>query len=464
MLGSLAFLFMLSSSPLVFASIGSSIPMNPTIPLTAIKGTQKQPAIAQSGSYVYVVWNGKSRSNYDPYIAVSNNSGASFGAPLDLAPTANAVHLTEVAATGSNVYVVWADTTLNEIFYSYSNSYGSIGTWSTPQQLSATGVKSVSPIVAATGSYVYIAWTGTKQVMFTYSSTSGSSLSTPKNLASSLRGKNAHEASMAIAGNDVYIVFDGGGVFFTASTNNGATWPTTVQNVGIAGGREREPMVAAAGSYVYVVWTENFTKNAAAYQTFIQASPSNGKSGTWGGPLQVSHGSGKSAEPRVSAVGSYVYVMYKDRVVRSGSPSTWGIYFTKRNTNGLTGTWTNSTSIDPVTGDLSQTTNNTSWGHMDASGSGVYMVWTEQCCGQTFASPWTWNVAIAASHDNGVTFSKQNVSPDNGQDGPIPASDAPPILSSIDGKSACVAWQDSANQYSSNANSQILFRSTVPVS
>lgn len=426
------------------ASMASSGSPYPTVQLTTGQGVNQQPEIAYSGSYVYVVWDSRSHgSSFDPLIAVSSDNGVSFGPPQNLDPLSGSVHLVEVAAAGSNVYVVWADTSTNLIYYTYSNANGQPTTWSPPLQISASGVKAVSPLVAATGTYVYIVWTGSNKIFFVSSSNNGATLSTPVNLATGV-GTRPHEEDMAIAGNNVYIVYDGGGTFFTASNNNGkaGSW-STVKNLALPG-REREPIVAAAGNNVYVTWTENNTKVSTLYQVFFRVNLYGGDPTKWGLLQQLSHGDGKAAEPQVAAAGNSVYILYRDRVVRTSSPSTWGMYFIRSLSDGAPGSWTNSTSIDPVTGDVSQTMNNTSWGRMDASGSGVYLVWTEQCCGKTLTD--AWNVFVASSHDYGNTFSLVNVSPDNGQDGPIPKADSPPVVASSDGGFGYFAWQDNSTQ------------------
>ena len=260
---------------------------------------------------------------------------------------------------------------------------------------------------------------------------------------------------MAVAGANVYLVWDGGGVFVRASNNNGLTW-TTVLNLAPSG-RQREPLVAAAGNNVYVTWTENNTKSSTLYQVFFRVNLNKGSTASWGALQQLSRGDGKAAEPQVAATGTDVYVLFRDRVVRSGTPSTWGMYFIRSLSSGAPGSWSNSTSVDPVTGDLSQTTNNTSWGRMDASGTGVFLIWSEQCCGKTLTS--TWNVNVAVSHDSGSTFDKANVSPDNGQDGPIPKSDAPPIVASSDGSKGYFAWQD--NSTAVGGFFEAMFRTTA---
>jgi len=446
-------------SPFAAASIGTDVPLNPTVQITTGQGVNQQPEIASSGSYVYVVWDGRSHgSTFDPFIAVSSDNGTTFGAPQNLDVASGSVHLVEVAAAGPNVYVVWADTSVNLIYFSFSNLHGAPGTWSAPIQLSSTNYKGLSPLVAATGTYVYIVWTGSNKVFFVRSSTNGTALSAPVDLAASTGlGSRPHEEDMAIAGNDIYIVYDGGGTFFTASQTNGSPgkW-TPVKNLALPG-REREPIVAASGNNVYVTWTENNTRVSSLYQVFFRVNTLQGLSNGWGPLQQLSNGDGKAAEPQVAATGSDVYILYRDRVTRTSSPSTWGMYFIRSLSNGMPGSWGNSTSIDPVTGDLSQTSNNTSWGRLDAQGTGVYAIWTEQCCGKALTN--TWNVEIAVSHDSGTTFNKADVSPDNGQDGPIPKADAPPVLASSTGSFGYMAWQD--NSTANGGFFQTMFRTTA---
>jgi hypothetical protein len=400
-------------------------------------------------------------------VAVSSDDGASFATPVDLSvlnsqASIDNAHLTQVTSSGSDVYVTWADSTLSQIYVASSPNNGS--SW-TVQLIDPGQSTAVSPLIASTGQYVYVVWTlgkTLKSVDFSVSSNYGNSFSAPRNIASygGTTYGTGQEADLAISGSNVYVIWDS--VYFTASSNHGSTW---LQPKALGSGG-REPLVAAAGNHVYATWTQR-PPSSKAYQIYFDNSSNNGTS--WSATQIITKGLGKAEEPQVAASGSNVYIMYRDVVNRNGAPNSEGIFFLYNLMNGAAGNWHNSTSVDTTytcglepCNDLSKTINNTSWGKISAGSdapSSVDLIWTVNCgvsC-SSGSSASAWNVVVAASTDGGNTFSMQTVHPDNGQQGPIPKANAPPVFASDNGNSVYVAYQDNSTEYSSNGNAHIIF-------
>jgi hypothetical protein len=442
------------------------------------KGSAVNPSLWVNGAYVFVTWEQKISKNFHAMVAVSNNGGVSFGAPIDLSAMNSITnktnaHLTQITASGSDVYVTWADSTDRQIWVATSTSNGAAGSWKLTL-IDPTQNTAVSPVIASTGSYVYVVWTlngSSRGAEFSMSSNNGATFSAPLNIAlynGVVQGK-ATEAAIAIAGNNVYVVWDS--IYFRASNNNGLTWPNPPKLL-LSGGRE--PQIAASGNNVYVAWTQNSTSTNKRYQIYFDVNTNAGNPSNWlpAGPQILTRGNGKAEEPQVTAAGSDVYIMYRDNVNRNTAPASEGIFFLYNTNNGVAGNWKNSTTVDTtymcgskICGDLSETLNNTSWGHMStpASAPGIVdLVWTVQCgkaCGPLPSgqspSASAWNIVVAASTDDGQTFSMAVVHADNGQQGPIPAANAPPVFASS--SEVYVAYQDNSTQYSSNQNAHIIF-------
>ena len=94
-------------------------------------GFSLNPQIATSGNNVHVTWQDGTPGNQDIFFAVSTNNGRNFGTPINLSNNAGGSEVPQIAASGSNVYVTWEDTTPGnrDIFFAVSNNNGtSFGT------------------------------------------------------------------------------------------------------------------------------------------------------------------------------------------------------------------------------------------------------------------------------------------------------------------------------------------------
>jgi len=126
------------------------------------------PSVAASGSYVYVAWHdytpvSGSGSEPEIWLRVSSNNGASFGPAIRISTNTDRSSDPSVAAYGTYVYVAWSDFTpvsgsggLPEIWMRVSSNNGA--TFGSPIRISTNTGFSGYPSVAASGSYVYVAW------------------------------------------------------------------------------------------------------------------------------------------------------------------------------------------------------------------------------------------------------------------------------------------------------------------
>jgi hypothetical protein len=117
--------------------------------------TQK---IAISGSNVYVVWTDDTLGNNEIFFRVSYDKGANFEDEINLSNNAGGSAFPQVAISGSNVYVVWEDTTLGnaDVFFTRSTDNGA--TFGNAINLSNNAGGSFSPQIAVSGSKVYVVW------------------------------------------------------------------------------------------------------------------------------------------------------------------------------------------------------------------------------------------------------------------------------------------------------------------
>ncbi len=103
---------------------------------------------------------------------------------------------------------------------------------------------------------------------------------------------------MAASGTRVYIVWSSGGINFVSSNDNGKSWSKTVK---LSPTGAVTPFIAADGSLVSVVYVQSSSSTS-----FVTSSSNAG--GTWTKPFQFSNG----PEPQVAVSGANVYVMSDD--------------------------------------------------------------------------------------------------------------------------------------------------------
>ena len=71
--------------------------------------TSRHPAMAVSDSNVYVVWEDESSGNGDILYKRSTDGGATFSEVINLSDNEGESTAPAIAVSGSNVYVVWED-------------------------------------------------------------------------------------------------------------------------------------------------------------------------------------------------------------------------------------------------------------------------------------------------------------------------------------------------------------------
>jgi hypothetical protein len=287
-------------------------------------------AIAANGSKVYVAWadespNGNNPSGsscgtgpgiYDILFSSSSNSGTTYSAPIDLSNRAimttnpnGGMNLPfgglvciggainpkiSVAASGSNIYVVWGEGTGDDgddlgggvvwgIFFAHSTDGGA--TFSSPINFysvafpnsdSGTGV---DPGLAVSGSNVYISWAdgNSGRIFYERSTDSGATFNggTP---GAAMHIGNPFIATpapkIASSGNNVYIVwkdfafsgsFNIGGVAEVKSTDSGASFLPEKEDDPFGGVFTNPQLAVDSKGIDYVVWAKQVPNNPLTY-------------------------------------------------------------------------------------------------------------------------------------------------------------------------------------------------------
>ena len=256
------------------------------------------PSVATSGTYVYVAWHDHtpvSGSGGWPeiWLRVSSNGGASFGSPIRITTNTGRSAYPSVAASGTYVYVAWQDDTpvpgsgvQPEIWLRVSSNNGA--SFGSAIRISTNTGQSMYPSVAASGTCVYVAW----------------------------------EDDTIVTGSGALPE-----VWLRVSSNNGASFGSAIR-ISTNTGQSRYPSVAASGTYVYVAWNDGTPvpgSGSSGYrEIWMRVSSNNGAS--FGSAIRISTNTGESFAPSVAASGSYVYVAWQDDTLVDGSggfPDIW---------------------------------------------------------------------------------------------------------------------------------------------
>ena len=129
--------------------------------LSSNVGDSSWPAIAVNGSNVYIVWYydlSGSTQNSEIYFKRSDDGGITWAADERLTHNTSFSVGPAIAVDGSNIYVVWEDYSSGNQEIHFKNSDDGGVTWTASKRLTNNMGSSSSPDIAADGSNVYVVW------------------------------------------------------------------------------------------------------------------------------------------------------------------------------------------------------------------------------------------------------------------------------------------------------------------
>lgn len=374
--------------------------------------------IAVSGNNVYVVWadNTTPTGTIDLFFRKITDGGTTFGPTQNLMENTpgDSVGQPQVAVSGNNVYVVWdngnpgdGEKILLRKSIDAGMTFGPVVELSDPFPETFT-----APQVIASGNNVYVAWDSGTNVFFTRSIDAGANFE-PVSIGDEAGGNSV---KLAASGNNVALVWQsaGGGqpgdidALFAISTDGGATFGPVMNLNEALGGRNTNPHVVLSGNNVYVVWEHDIGKADIVFTRSTDAGASFD-------PVKIlSQDTPDSFEPQIATIGSNVYVI-------------WGgedAFFSRSTDAGA--------SFEPVK-NLSNNGGDFTHGglRIGVSNNDVYVVWVDDSLGNE-------SVFLARSTDAGASFNPvKNVSED------IEESLSPNIA--VSGNNLFVVWQSSSD-------------------
>jgi hypothetical protein len=288
----LAFAFIiLSVSPIGIFAFSAAPSFQASHNISNDAGKAQFPSIANVRSNVYVAWTEQSRG---VYFSMSSNDGVSWSTGLKLSLAGGTADYPIITAMGSEIYVVWSQSTASgkpmQVYFSASSDNGAL--FSTPVIIDNTPTtSSLTPVIASSGSNIVVGWIASTHSYVRTSTNNGATWGSVLSLASN------HEPEVAISGNNIYAVSDGG--HFAISHDAGSTW--VIKSIGT----DSEPWIAASGSNVYAAWETKSTSS----KIYVLVSNDNGNTFT---TKVLTTTLPNSWNPMVAAFGSKAYVAIQE--------------------------------------------------------------------------------------------------------------------------------------------------------
>ena len=287
------------------------------------------PSLAVSGLSVYVVWAECDYSAHtdDVYFRKSVDGGATWQATMRLSYSTdlNYPDMTPaIAVSGSNVYVVWYDEPAGnqEIYFKKSSNGGVV--WQATQRLTFNLDWSWEPAVAVDGSIIHVVW-DSDGLYYKKSHDAGTTWMTSRMLAS----VGASPCLAVDSSGGIHLACYGwpageeSEIYYLKSPNAGTTWTQPKRITWTAGPTHYPDIAVDTSGNVFPVWSDNTPGNEEIY---CRRSPDAGA--TWQTTERLTFNGGSSIGPSIAATSSAVFVVWMDN-----TPGNNEIYF-KRSIGG----------------------------------------------------------------------------------------------------------------------------------
>jgi hypothetical protein len=316
------------------------------------------------GGNVYAVWFDTRDLNNEIYFKRSTDWGVTWTPDTRLTYQDRNSLFPAIAATGSDIHVVWEDERDNlkrEIYYKRSTDSGV--TWSQDVRLTYNDSVDCYPNVYVLNADVHVIWTAAagKQEVYHKRSTDRGLTWTPEARLSNLPGES-WATSLALSGTTAHLIFhnclnNNWEVYYRRSTDGGTSW-SSERRLSDSLNYSWYPSIAGAGSNLFLAWGDQRDGNAEIY---FKRSSDLGVS--WSPDTRLTADSASSEQPCITGSGNNVHVVWID--TRDGD---YEIYY-KRSTD-AGATWSSDTRLtnDPL---------KSWWASVSAADSVVHVLWSD---------------------------------------------------------------------------------------
>lgn len=332
----------------VVVSVGCPAKKNTTeavtgtdLPLPTTTASVVDYAIAATGSRVYVVW---ADVNADMWFSASEDNGATWtvidtGTPFF---TSTAPENLQIAADGLNVHIAWEHTANGNKDIAYLRSANGGTTWDSVARLdsgdAAGSATSQRMKLACSGNVVVAAWqdgrTGNQQIFVNWSVNNGVTwLAAAENAVRTAAGNSrvSTHPSLGLSGGTFTVAWlaDAERIYMNQRSATGGTWADEIRVDRQTGGTTQPPVTTMNGSSAHFAWPHDIGAFAIKYNATADAGAS------FSFPVDDARvdtdtgGVGNSDLPAIVADGTYVFVAWHD--LRNGDQ----IFFNRSSDNGM---------------------------------------------------------------------------------------------------------------------------------
>ena len=278
------------------------------------------PVIEVSGNTIVIAWEDKTSGNFDIFTLASTNGGVSFSAPTggeNISDDSNAEDLhPEIAISGTNIVIVW-DKDGDNIFAAISNDSGA--NYGSPINVSTTNAESKNGNVVISGTNIIIVYedkNGNNDEFDVFVWVRDVSGGTPAVTNLSNNASLSDQAEIVVLGDNVVVVWQDAGnggtdLFKRTSTDNGDNFGA-VENISNTGGvqsfddgaTENAQAMVAVGNNVFITWEDSEAPgNEGNDETLFNKSIDGGLSFFFDPPVNLSSvlGTGNSQHQSIGA-------------------------------------------------------------------------------------------------------------------------------------------------------------------
>ncbi|HEY8140371.1 MAG TPA: sialidase family protein [Nitrososphaera sp.] len=283
-------------------------------------------AVGEEGN-IYIIWQ-ETEGSQDILFSASIDPSIGFGEPVNISNDPGPESVARIATSTDKVFVVWFEND-GEIYFANSTvaEDGNVG-FSEPFNLSNNDGQSRNPVIAASGDNVYIAWeddidgSSIPDIFYTNSTDGGATFSGPVNLSDNV-GSSRNPGLAISDANNVYVSWQDDSpnpeneqaIFVRASVDGGLSFGDAKVLSSNPEAFLGSPSIVSHESDIYMVW-ENATQDVEIF--FTSGSVGGGGAISFGNVVNVSNNTGFSTSARLAVSASgVIYVAWIDDITGS---------------------------------------------------------------------------------------------------------------------------------------------------